>query len=253
MGGVVRIAGTTLDSKKIGLIAPHQGRIMEEEYPQVTPPDITYLIDSLNITNLNPDNVDLVLENVEVKAKLLAEYGSQLIIQCGTPLVFTKGYGFDKVLIERIQNCTGLPASTMTSSVVEALQFLKAEKVCVVTPYIDELNQRLISFLKHYDIEVLVIKRVFDEDMQIVDNYNAQPITRSLELARLAVKEAPSADAIFISCGGFRTLENIELLEKETGKPVISSNSSTIWKSLRMLGEKLSIEGYGTLLTQIDH
>jgi len=55
-------------------------------------------------------------------------------------------------------------------------------------------------------------------------------------------------EAIFISCTNFRTIEIIQRLEGETGKPIVSSNQATMWLALRKLGLKDSIRGFGRLL-----
>ena len=57
----------------------------------------------------------------------------------------------------------------------------------------------------------------------------------------------PEADAVFISCTNFRSLEIIEPLEAELGKPVISSNTSALWKMLRMAGLQAAVAGAGQL------
>lgn len=62
----------------------------------------------------------------------------------------------------------------------------------------------------------------------------------------LTVKGACN-EAIFISCTNFHALEVIDRLEKDTGKPVVSSNQATMWYALRKLGIKDSLEGYGSL------
>jgi len=59
----------------------------------------------------------------------------------------------------------------------------------------------------------------------------------------------PEADAVFISCTSVRTFEIIAPLERDLGKPVISSNQATIWHALRKTGIRDTIEGYGRLLT----
>jgi maleate cis-trans isomerase len=57
----------------------------------------------------------------------------------------------------------------------------------------------------------------------------------------------PDAQAIFISCSNFRTLEIIESLEARLGKPVVTSNASTMWKMLRTIGDQRAIPGAGRL------
>jgi maleate cis-trans isomerase len=56
--------------------------------------------------------------------------------------------------------------------------------------------------------------------------------------------------AIFISCTNFRAVEIIERLERETGKPVVSSNQATVWFALRKLRIKDRIKGFGRLLEE---
>ena len=58
------------------------------------------------------------------------------------------------------------------------------------------------------------------------------------------------ADALLICCTDFNTFDAVEPLEKELGKPVVSSNSATLWHSLRSAGIEDRIERLGTLLRE---
>ncbi len=64
---------------------------------------------------------------------------------------------------------------------------------------------------------------------------NAVPPQRVYEFAVSKVYRN-GCDGIFLSCMGFPTLGVLEVLEKDLGKPVISSNQATLWKLLRMVG-----------------
>jgi maleate cis-trans isomerase len=55
------------------------------------------------------------------------------------------------------------------------------------------------------------------------------------------------ADAVLISCTNFRSLEVIEKLEKDLGKPVVSSNTASMWKLLQLSGSKDKVKGAGQL------
>ena len=55
------------------------------------------------------------------------------------------------------------------------------------------------------------------------------------------------ADIIFLSCTNLATIKMIPELENEAGKPVITSNQATFWRSLRLMGIKDRIEGFGSL------
>ena len=46
-------------------------------------------------------------------------------------------------------------------------------------------------------------------------------------------------------------MDIIEELERDTGKPVLSTNSCALWAMLNILGGHAAVPGYGTLLN--DH
>jgi maleate isomerase len=60
----------------------------------------------------------------------------------------------------------------------------------------------------------------------------------------------PDADAIFISCTNFGTLDIIDSLEKKLGKPVVTSNSGSMWKMMPTVGDKNAVPGGGRLFRE---
>jgi maleate cis-trans isomerase len=58
----------------------------------------------------------------------------------------------------------------------------------------------------------------------------------------------PNAQAIFLSGTGMPTLEILEMLEQDTGKPVISAASAMMWHALQLAGVRHSVGGHGSLL-----
>ena len=58
----------------------------------------------------------------------------------------------------------------------------------------------------------------------------------------------PEADAIALSCTNWQTMDAIERIERDTGKPVVSTTQATIWAALRAIGCNEAIGGYGKLL-----
>ena len=55
-------------------------------------------------------------------------------------------------------------------------------------------------------------------------------------------------DGFFLSCTNWRAMEVVEELERELGKPVVTSNQATIWASLRAVGRTAPVDGFGALL-----
>jgi maleate cis-trans isomerase len=68
-----------------------------------------------------------------------------------------------------------------------------------------------------------------------------------------AAKEVSGADGVLISCGGLRTFEVIETLERDLGLPVVTSNQAALWAGLRMTNVKDPVQGYGRLLRTVEN
>ena len=58
------------------------------------------------------------------------------------------------------------------------------------------------------------------------------------------------ADAYFLSCTTIRSTPIIAALERDLGKPVVTSNQAMAWHALRTGGVKDRIPGFGTLFSE---
>ena len=55
---------------------------------------------------------------------------------------------------------------------------------------------------------------------------------------------------MFVSCGALRTLDVVDAIERQLGKPVVCSNQAMIWGCLRIAGVADRFQGYGALLRE---
>lgn len=79
-----------------------------------------------------------------------------------------------------------------------------------------------------------------------VDDFGGHRLFPALRVVRDGVIE----EAIFISCTNLATLDVIAQIERDLGKPVVTSNQACFWACLRLLGLRDSISGHGRLLEQ---
>ena len=130
---------------------------------------------------------------------------------------------------------------------LEALAPLVALQVAVATPYIRSVNETERRFLEQAGLEVVSIDGMeighTPTDRRTIAH---QPPSRTYALARAV--DRPEAEALFISCTNLPTLEIIGPLERDLGKPVLTSNTATLWAALRRAGVGERISGYGRLL-----
>jgi maleate isomerase len=139
----------------------------------------------------------------------------------------------------------GAPKSqpmTLVTGVIDALRTLNVKSIVVATPYIDEVNKLEYRFMTNQGFKVLNIEGMQIDDGSIMGNIAPSYIKEfALSLDR------PEADAIFISCGGIRTIDILQEIEEEVNKPVICSNQAMMWSCLRRINVSLTVKGYGRL------
>jgi maleate cis-trans isomerase len=59
-----------------------------------------------------------------------------------------------------------------------------------------------------------------------------------------------AAEAVLISGTGLPTAGIIERLERDLGKPVVTSQQASLWRALRMAGITDAVAGFGRLLRE---
>jgi len=153
-------------------------------------------------------------------------------------------------LADFMQAEAGRPCVTTAQSLIEALRALGAKRVAVATPYHDALNRHEAHFLAGHGFEVVALKGLGYGANGPAEYRNIArvPPAEVLALARSVAR--PEADALLLSCTDLATLDVIDTLERETGKPVISSNQATFWLALRRAGLADRLRGHGRLLAE---
>ncbi len=71
---------------------------------------------------------------------------------------------------------------------------------------------------------------------------------RAYALGREA--DCAEAEAVLISGTGLPTAGIVERLERDIGKPVVTSQAAALWQALRLIGAKEPVQGYGRLLAE---
>jgi maleate isomerase len=227
---------------KLGVIVPSWNLVMEYELQRMAGNDVS--IHSMRIPHTadTEDNVLWMGTQVPAAAKLLADAKVDVICYGCTGGGFIKGPGYDQEICAGIKAATGIPGTTTIASVTEALKLLGTTRISIASPYEEWLNEKLRVFMEKNGFEVAAIKGLGTQAHASVPLSEIEALVKSVD--------RPDAQAIFVSCTDFRTLEIIESLEQKLGKPVISSNSASMWKMLRLLGDTRVVPGAGQLFRE---
>jgi len=228
--------------RKLGLIVPSWNTVNEYEFQRVLAPAMSVHSMRLKITADDEENFTRMATEVPGAAKLLAQAKVQVICYGCLAGGFIKGPGHDQEIIRDIESATRIPGVAAAAAVVDGLRAMGVTRVSVASPYEQWLNEKLAQYLNAFGIEVLALKGL---GTQAHASFTPE---QNAELA--SEVDRPNAQAIFISCSNFRTLEIIELLEKKLGKPVLTSNMCSLWKMLRVLGDSRCLPGAGRLFRE---
>lgn len=228
---------------KLGVIYPADGAL-DDEYWKPAPNGVT-----VHFTRIPVPQEDQTLEVLEEQTQgLVIEQAARdlnvinldAIGYACTSGSFVHGAGGDLEIIKRLETASGTACTTTSTAAVRSLQALQVRKISVITPYPDEINDRLKTFFKDNGFDVVTLK-----GLGLYREIYAQPAGAAYRLALEA--DSPEADAVFISCTNFRSLEVLDALEQDLGKPVVSANQATMWDLLRLAGVRPYREGCGSL------
>lgn len=229
--------------KTVGMIVPPADGAVPPE-PPVLYPGMRFVARGLALPELTPEGYDSVINYVAGLAASLKDEGAQAVSLMGTSLSFYRGPAGNAEVSEAMRAATGLPVTTMTDSVLDALRAFGARRIAVATAYTDVVNQRLRNYLTHDGLEILSLDALSLTDVKTIQSVGDAEL---IALGTSAAQAAPEAEALFISCGGLRTLSVIKPLEEALAIPVISSATAGAWGAARLTGHSGRAKGYGQL------
>ena len=145
----------------------------------------------------------------------------------------------EKILLAK----PGCYVTTPVTSAIKAFKKMNIKKIALFTPYPDAVNKTILEYFIKKNIEVLSFASLnlnLDSEFANVDPNYILEISSKLE--------TENADALFISCTALPVLNILDKLEQKIKKPVLSSNQTLIWDTIRSVGYESPIKGYGKLL-----
>lgn len=228
---------------KLGLIVPSSNTTMEAEVWKMASGWSTVHTARMRLQEITVDDLEKMEGQMLEAAGSLADADVDVIGYGCTSGSLFRGKDHDVEIEREIEEKTRIPAVATAKAVVEAFNELQISRVCVATPYIEEINERVQRYLEQNSIDVLRIKGL---DITHNSEVGNQDTNVAYELAKKV--HMPEAQGIFISCTNFRTIEVIGQLEEELKVPVISSNTATLWAMMKKTVSQRTLKGYGKLL-----
>lgn len=227
---------------RLGVIQASVNTIAEPQMQAMLPDGVSMHTTRLGLVGSSEEELLGMADRLEEAATLLADADSdRILFHCTATTTYDPE--MPDRLRERIAAVTGIPATTTSEAIVAALHALGARKVVLVTPYIKPINEREVAFLDHNGIVVLR-----EHGLGLPGGRAFRQVEPGEWYRTIMANRDDDADAYFVSCANVRAAEIIETLERDLGRPVVTSNQAGIWRCLRQCGIDDPVPGFGALL-----
>jgi maleate isomerase len=220
------------EQRHIGIIAPFDLGI-ERELWRWIPAEVTL---HLARTHYEPVPVSRAMaelvsntQHLEAATRDVLHVEPEVVAYLCSSGSFVNGVEYEKTLVAAIEAAGAKAAVTTSGALAEAILALDISRICVITPYDEELTELLRMFLNQLGVTVLR------------SNYlglggGIWKVNYRTVAERILAADQPDAQAIFVSCTNLRTYDIIEPLEKMLGKPILTANQLTMWACLERMG-----------------
>lgn len=215
---------------------------MERELQAMLPAGVSVHTARIRLRKVVVSELLKMKKGIKDEAVKLADADVDVISFGCTTGSLVAGHGYDDEIVEMIEKTTRKPAVATAGAVVQALKALGLLSVSVATPYTEVLNRLERRFLEQNGFQVDRIA-----GLNLVDNLKIAEVEPQTLLKLVRKVDSNQTDGIFISCTNLHTTAIIARLEETLKKPVVSSNTATLWAMLGRIGKSLQTSKYGKL------
>ncbi|MCP4329072.1 MAG: Asp/Glu racemase [Alphaproteobacteria bacterium] len=231
---------------KIGLLVLASDHTVEHEWRLVMNRDgvAVYGARLYNSPTINPETLAAMANEIGKATSLILPGVDLDVVAYGcTSGAMTIGEDrvFELIRAER----PGVACTTPITAAQAGFKTLGIERIALLTPYAESVNEMMRAYLEARGIAVPVSGSFSEES----DNVAARISQRSIHDAALELGAYDDVDAVFVSCTSLQVNAVAGPAEEALGKPVLSSNLAMAWHALRLGGVDDVIPGYGRLFT----
>lgn len=227
---------------RLGFIIPSSNRMVEPQIVRYAPAGVVPHFQRIGMTNRHKAPLDQLLPRITYAAEMLADSKCDVtVLQC-TGTSMSGGVEKEKEVIGEIEKTTGRPALSAASGLMAAFEALGARNLVFLSETKPADHAKKLAFLNEAGFTVVGDKAA---SLSGTDAYCTTPPQFWFDLAASMRNER--ADAYFLSCANIHSIDVIERLEAELGRPVVTSNQAALWCALRTAGLDDDIPALGRL------
>jgi maleate isomerase len=214
---------------RLGAIIPANNSVLEPEWWSVLPAGAAlYATRILARGDLTPDAVRKMEENVDRAVDELAATGVDVIAYCDMVTTFIMEPGWNEAKVAEIARRSGTSAISAWTAMRDALEALGIRRFALGTPYPAAIHALAPPFFTARGYEI-----VSDSTLDILKMRDVPNVTPQRIRDFVAGFDRTGAEAIVLLATDLPCFSVIAALEQQFGLPVLTSNQTILWSSLR--------------------
>jgi maleate cis-trans isomerase len=185
-------------------------------------------------------------EDVDYQSRLLGTAKVELVILAQTSAsLFADDY--DETVTGRMSAGAEAPAITSAQALGRALRALRAQRIAIVSPYSDTVNERAARYFEsRHALETVAL-----EGFGATDSYAIGQLGPEKARDAFTRMDRPEIEAFVVPGGNFPTMASIAAWEQEFGKPIVTTNQASFWAMLRHFNTGDRLPTFGRLLAEV--
>lgn len=215
---------------------PSSNTTMEVDFAKNAPPGVSIHTARMFLEDATPEDESRMLDEFTLPAaRDLGTTHPDIVVFGCTSAGALRGHDYDAELCQRISEVTGAPTVSTIRAVREAIKASGAARAGVITPYVDELNEKIKASIEADGIEVVRIAGLGIAKNIAIARVSRDDIVDFAVRALADLAAGPSIDLVFASCTNFGAMAARGAIAKRLRLPVITSNQVALEAALARL------------------
>jgi maleate isomerase len=214
---------------RVGLMIPSSNTMMEVDFARDLPPGTALHTARMFMEDTTPAGENRMLDEFALPAaRDLGTARPDVVVFGCTSAGALRGNDYDAQLCERISGLAGAPVVSTIGAVRAAIQASGAASIGVITPYVDDLNEKIKASIEADGKRVAAIT-----GLGITDNFEIAEVGHDeivafaeRSLGRLAAEAG--IGLVFASCTNFGAMAARAAIAGRLGLPVVTSNQAVL-------------------------
>ena len=214
-------------TRRLGLMIPSSNTMMESDFFHNAPPGTAVHTARMYMEDTTAEGENRMLDEFALPAARDLGTARPAVVVFGcTSAGALRGNDYDTALCQQISEVAGAPAVSTIASVRAAIEAAGGSRIGVITPYVDELNEKIKASIEADGPEVVRI-----EGLGITENFTIAEVGHD-EIVSFAVRalgdlaDSGAIDLVFASCTNFGAMAARPAIAQRLGLPVVTSNQA---------------------------